>query len=73
VFTLIGDFMDSPRTKSPPRLLAVEPARCKPGAAVALHLLLTLSDLFIIALCTNPPIPFVGDTRPEDIDVGMSN
>jgi hypothetical protein len=27
-----------------------------------LHLLLTLSDRFIIALCTNPPKPFVGDT-----------
>lgn len=42
-------------------LLAMEFPRLRPGGDWTLHLLLTLSDLFIIALCTKPPIPFVGD------------
>jgi hypothetical protein len=44
------------------RLLATELPRLTPEGDCTLHLLLTLSDLFIMALCTNPPIPFVGDT-----------
>lgn len=44
-----------------PRLLAVELCLDSPGAACALHLLLTLSDRLSMALCTNPPMPFVGD------------
>src|SRR5579871_253579 len=51
----------SPVSLKFPRLLAVELCLDSPGAACALHLLLTLSDLLSIALCTNPPIPFVGD------------
>lgn len=43
------------------RLLATELPRVRPGGDCTLHRLLTLSDRFIIALCTNPPIPFVGD------------
>jgi hypothetical protein len=31
-----------------------------------------LSERLSIALCTNPPIPFVGDTRPEVGGAGMS-
>jgi hypothetical protein len=42
-------------------VLATELPRLRPGGDWTLHLLFTLSDLFIIALCTNPPIPFVGD------------
>lgn len=42
-------------------LLAIESPRFKPEFACTLHLLLTLSDLRIIALCTKPPSPFVGD------------
>jgi hypothetical protein len=43
------------------RLLTVELPRVKPPGDCTLHLLFTLSDLFIIALWTNPPIPLVGD------------
>ena len=39
---------------------AMESARVKPGGLVTLHLL-TLSERFIMALCTKPPIPLVGD------------
>ena len=46
---------------NPLRILAVESSRLNPGPACALHLLLTLSFLFSIALCTNPPMPLVGD------------
>ena len=42
----------------------------RPGPACALHLLLTLSERFSIALCTKPPRPLVGDagrsTRPGE-------
>lgn len=60
------------------RLLAIEFPRLRPGGDCTLHLLLTLSDLFIIALCTNPPIPLVGEIgrsslsgeiRPWDGDI----
>ena len=40
---------------------SIEFPRLRPGAGVALHRLLTLSDLFIIALCTKPPSPLVGE------------
>jgi hypothetical protein len=42
-------------------LLATESPRLSPVAACTLHLLLTLSDRFIIALSTKPPRPLVGD------------
>lgn len=45
----------------PLRLLAVELPLLRPGPTCALHLLLTLSERLSIALCTNPPSPFVGD------------
>lgn len=53
---------------------AIESARCKPVGEVTLHRL-TLSVRFIIALCTKPPMPFVGerglvgDVRPEGGDI----
>ena len=50
-----------------PRWPATESPRFRPGAACVLHLLLTLSDRFIIALCTNPPKPFVGEGGLSDI------
>ncbi len=43
------------------RLLVTELPLVRPGGDCTLHRLLTLSDLFIIALCTKPPMPFVGD------------
>lgn len=47
--------------------LATESPRFSPALACTLHLLLTLSDLFIIALCTKPPRPLVGDGgRPAE-------
>ena len=42
-------------------LLAIESPRFRPAFDCTLHLLLTLSDLRIIALCTKPPRPLVGD------------
>jgi hypothetical protein len=45
----------------PPRLLAIEFSLLKPEPAWALHLLLTLSERFSIALWTKPPRPLVGD------------
>ena len=42
-------------------LLAIESPRLSPGAACTLHLLLTLSDRFIMALSTKPPRPLVGE------------
>ena len=42
------------------RLDTTESARVKLGGEVTLHRL-TLSDLFIMALCTNPPSPLVGE------------
>lgn len=51
----------------PPRLswllplLATELPRLRPGGDCTLHLLFTLSDRFIMALCTKPPMPLVGD------------
>ena len=45
-----------------PRLLKVEFCLLKPGGVWVLHLLLTLSLRLSIALCTNPPMPLVGDT-----------
>jgi hypothetical protein len=54
------------RLPSVPRWPAIESPRFRPGAACVLHLLLTLSDRFIIALCTNPPNPFVGDGGLSD-------
>lgn len=45
----------------------MESPRFKPALACTLHLLLTLSDLFIIALWTKPPRPLVGEAgRPAD-------
>lgn len=41
---------------------ATESPRFKPVFALTLHLLLTLSDLRIMALSTKPPKPFVGET-----------
>lgn len=41
--------------------MAIESPRLRPAFACTLHLLFTLSDRFIIALCTNPPRPLVGD------------
>lgn len=38
-----------------------ESARCRPVGDVTLHRF-TLSVRFIMALCTKPPIPFVGET-----------
>jgi len=49
---------------SPPRplrALAVEFCRLRLAPGWALHRLLTLSERFIIALCTKPPMPLVGD------------
>ncbi len=43
------------------RAFATESPRFRPALAWTLHLLLTLSDLFIIALWTKPPRPLVGD------------
>jgi len=70
-----------PASLKPPRLLAVEFCLDSPGAACALHLLLTLSDRLSMALCTNPPMPFVGDgdlaaileDASEGFRVGASN
>lgn len=42
------------------RFDATDSARAKPVVDATLHLL-TLSVLFIMALCTKPPIPFVGE------------
>ena len=59
-------------------MLATESPLLKPEGDCTLHLLFTLSDLFIIALCTKPPMPFVGDAgrsslsgeiRPCDGDI----
>jgi hypothetical protein len=68
---------------SMPLLLATESPRFKPGAACTLHLLLTLSERFIMALSTKPPRPLVGegglldDPQPgkaaEDISAGFSS
>jgi len=44
-----------------PRLLKVELCLLKGGGGCVLHLLLTLSLRFSIALCTKPPMPFVGE------------
>ena len=49
------------------RLLATELPRVSPGGACTLHLLFTLSDLFIMALCTKPPIPFVGEAGRSNL------
>lgn len=45
---------------APLRLEATESARAILGGLATLHRL-TLSDLFIMALWTKPPMPFVGD------------
>lgn len=37
--------------------------RVNPCGICALHLFDTLSDLLIMALCTKPPIPFVGEVE----------
>jgi hypothetical protein len=51
-----------------PRLLSVEFCLLKVVGTWALHLLLTLSLRFSIALCTKPPMPLVGDEgRSGDI------
>jgi len=42
-------------------MLAVEFSLLSPAPGWPLHLLLTLSDRLSIALCTKPPIPFVGE------------
>lgn len=47
------------------RLLANEFPRASPDGSWALHRFDTLSDRFIIALCTKPPSPFVGDDDLE--------
>ena len=56
------------------RLLATELVRLMPESPEGnwvLHLLETLSDRFIMALCTNPPRPLVGETeRSGDIRLG---
>lgn len=61
----LGGLVDvrGPKAEAPKplRLLAIELPRLSQTPACALHLLLTLSDLLSIALCTNPPSPFVGD------------
>ena len=44
------------------RLLKVELFLLKGGGVCVLHLLLTLSLRFMLALSTKPPMPFVGDT-----------
>lgn len=50
------------------RTLATEFSRDKPGPLWTLHLLLTLSDRLSMALCTKPPMPFVGEIgRPEAV------
>src|SRR4051812_17292768 len=52
------------------RLETTESARCSPAGEFTLHRF-TLSDLFIIALWTNPPIPLVGDSgRVGDVRPG---
>jgi hypothetical protein len=54
--------LNGPEEPWPLRLLATESTRFSPAAAGwALHRLLTLSDRFIMALCTKPPRPFVGE------------
>lgn len=68
---------------SVPLLLATESPRFSPGAACTLHLLLTLSERFIIALSTKPPRPFVGEgglleepqpgKSTEDVTAGFSS
>ena len=45
----------------PLRMLAVESCRERLEPGCALHLLLTLSFRFSMALCTKPPMPLVGD------------
>lgn len=56
-----GASKPSPKPVTPLLLVAIELPRLKPPVGCALHLLLTLSDRFIIALCTKPPSPFVGE------------
>lgn len=47
--------------------VATESPRFRPVPACTLHLLLTLSERFIIALCTKPPSPLVGEGgRPAE-------
>lgn len=59
---------------------AIELLRLRFGGDCILHLLLTLSVRFIMALCTKPPMPLVGesdlsgfsgDMRPCDGDIAM--
>ena len=57
--------LDAPAAE--PKLLATEFPRLRPGGACTLHLLLTLSDRFIMALCTKPPIPFVGEAGRSNL------
>lgn len=55
------------------RLEAIESARANPGGDATLHLF-TLSDRFIMALWTKPPMPFVGETgRPSARDGDRSS
>ena len=47
--------------------VATESPRFNPAFACTLHLLFTLSDLFIMALWTKPPKPLVGEGgRPDE-------
>ena len=50
------------------RAEATESPRFRPAFACTLHLLLTLSDRFIMALSTNPPSPLVGEGGRPDVD-----
>jgi hypothetical protein len=45
------------------RLLTIELLRLRPWGSCALHRFETLSDRLIMALCTNPPRPLVGDVE----------
>lgn len=62
--------------RSPARPEAMVSPLAMPGGEATLHLL-TLSDLFIMALCTKPPMPlvgdggFVGEERPDTGDAVM--
>lgn len=56
-----------PMGPTAPRTLAVESFRTSEEVGWALHLLLTLSVRFNMALCTKPPMPLVGDAGRSEV------
>ena len=57
----LGILYDPASPPYPLRELVIEFCLFRSEPGCALHRLLTLSERFMIALCTKPPMPFVGD------------